>query len=101
VAARGGGLLAALLAVGAPVVLLLLLLATSREGGSSEERRGSTYLLVILQPQFLEEKLVASGGEGEGLLPGDVVGDRRVDLGEAAQKVEDEGALEDGLANVT
>lgn len=99
VAARGGGLLAALLVVGAPVVLLLVL-AASREGGSSEERRGSTGLLFILQPQFLEEKLMASGGEGEGLLPGDVVGDRRVDLVDAAQKVEDEVALEDGLANV-
>ena len=38
--------------------------------------------------------------EGEGLCPGDVVGDIGVDLVEPSQQVEDEVGFRDGLPNV-
>jgi len=86
--AAGGvweGLLGALFGVRAPAtLLLLLLLETTIRGGSSQEGGGSTRLFVVLQPQLLQEELMACGGEGEGLLSGDVVGDARVDLVESA-----------------
>jgi hypothetical protein len=98
----GEGLLGAPFGVRAPatLLLLLLLLETAIGGGSSQEGSSSARLFVILQPQLLEEELMACGGEGEGLLPGDVVGDARVDLVEAAQEVEDEVGLRDGLPDV-
>jgi hypothetical protein len=53
-----------------------------------------------LQPQLLEE-LMARGGEGEGLLSGDVISDAGVDLVKSAQEVEDEVGLRYGLPDVT
>lgn len=96
----GEGVLGALFGVRAPATLLLLLLETAIRGGSSQESGGSTRLLVMLQPQLLEKELMACGGEGEGLLSGDVVGDAGVDLVESAQEVEDEIGFRDGLPNV-
>ena len=43
---------------------------------------------------------MACGGEGEGLLSGDVVGDAGVDLVKSTQQVEDEVGLRYGLPNV-
>jgi hypothetical protein len=96
----GEGLLGAPFGVRAPATLLLLLLETASGGGSSQEGSSRARLFIILQSQLLEEELMACGGEGEGLLPGDVVGDARVDLVEAAQEVEDEVRLRDGLPDV-
>jgi hypothetical protein len=44
---------------------------------------------------------MARGGEGEGLLSGDVIGDAGVGLDESAQEVEDEVGLIYGLSDVT
>jgi hypothetical protein len=43
---------------------------------------------------------MARGGEGEGLLFGDVIGDAGVDLIESAQEVENEDGLRYGLPDV-
>jgi hypothetical protein len=75
------GLLGALFCVRVPATLLLLLL----RGCSSQEGGGSTRLFIILQPQQLKEELMARGGEGEGLLSGNVIGDAGVDLVESTQ----------------
>jgi hypothetical protein len=54
-----------------------------------------------LQPKLLEEELMARGGEGEGLLSGNVISGAGVDLVESAQEVEDEVGLRYGLLDVT
>jgi hypothetical protein len=98
--AAGGvweGLLATLLGVRTPTALQLLLLVIAKRGGSSQEGRGGTHFFLVLQAQLFEEELVPGGSEGEGLRPGDVVGDVGVDLVEPSQQVEDEVGFRDGL----
>jgi len=75
-------------------------LVTAKRGGSSQEGGGGAHFFLVLQAQLFEEELVPGGSEGEGLRPGDVVGDVGVDLVEPSQQVEDEVGFRDGLPNV-
>ena len=84
----------------------LLLLDSGRWGATrgavegSEKGRSGADLVLVLETQLLEEELVPGNSKSERFLGGDVVGDGLVLLVEAAEQVEDEVGLGDGLPDV-